>query len=74
MTIIHKDCGFEIKDVSRSGTFAGYGSVYGVVDEGDDVVSPGAFTESLAAWAARARSPRCSGSIAAANRSAATRQ
>lgn len=57
MTIIHKDCGFEIKDVSRSGTFAGYGSVYGVVDEGDDVVSPGAFTESLAAWAAKGAQP-----------------
>ena len=36
----HIDKPFEIKDVSKSGTFAGYGSVYGNVDQGDDIVAP----------------------------------
>lgn len=53
----HKDFGFEIKDVSASGTFIGYGSVYGVIDEGDDVVEPGAFTDSLAEWSSKGRMP-----------------
>lgn len=38
---------FTVKAVSDSGTFAGYGSVFGVVDSYQDVVVSGAFTESL---------------------------
>lgn len=53
----HKDFGFEIKEVSVSGTFSGYGSVYGVIDEGDDVVEPGAFSDSLMDWAGKGRMP-----------------
>lgn len=53
----HKDCGFEIKDISSSGTFAGYGSVYGVIDQGDDVVSQGAFADSLAEWQGKSALP-----------------
>ena len=53
----YKDAGFEIKDVTSSGTFAGYGSVYGVIDQGDDVVSSGAFTESLADCQAKGALP-----------------
>lgn len=44
----YKAARFELKAVADSGTFSGYGSVYGVTDDGDDVVAPGAFTESLA--------------------------
>ena len=44
----HHDISFEIKEVSSSGTFCGYGSVYSVIDQGDDIVMPGAFTKSLA--------------------------
>ena len=51
------DIGFEIKEVNNSGTFAGYGSVYGVIDQGDDIVAPGCFTESLAEWGQKDRMP-----------------
>lgn len=51
------DCAFEIKDMSSTGVFAGYGSVYGVVDQGDDIVQKGAFAESLGSWAQKDRMP-----------------
>lgn len=38
----------EIKAVSEDGTFEGYASVFGVVDDWDDVVVAGAFKQSLA--------------------------
>ncbi len=53
----HLDKPFEIKDVTANGTFAGYGSVYGNIDQGDDIVAPGAFAESLKAHAAKGRMP-----------------
>lgn len=43
------DVGFELKSISDSGTFEGYGSVFGVKDSYDEIVAPGAFAESLAA-------------------------
>jgi HK97 family phage prohead protease len=51
------DIGFEIKEVKSSGAFCGYGSVYNVVDQGDDIVAPGAFADSLAELAAKNRMP-----------------
>lgn len=51
------DIGFEIKEVKSSGTFAGYGSVYNTIDQGDDIVAHGAFTESLADWGSKGRMP-----------------
>jgi HK97 family phage prohead protease len=41
------DVPFQIKAVSEDGLFSGYGSVFGVVDSYKEVVSPGAFAESL---------------------------
>jgi hypothetical protein len=55
--MLHKDFAFEIKAVEENGVFSGYGSVYSVVDDGDDVVEPGCFTESLKSWAAKGRMP-----------------
>lgn len=55
--MFHLDKPFEIKDVSASGTFAGYGSVYGNVDQGDDIVAPGAFADSLKSHASKGRLP-----------------
>ena len=55
--MFHLDKPFEIKDVSASGTFAGYGSVYGNVDQGDDIVAPGAFADSLKSHSAKGRLP-----------------
>jgi HK97 family phage prohead protease len=38
----------EVKSLDESGVFAGYGSVFNMVDSQRDVVLPGAFTETLA--------------------------
>lgn len=47
----------DLKEVSDTGDFEGYGSVFGVRDLGYDIVMPGAFTKSLAAWAAKGKLP-----------------
>lgn len=51
------DANFEIKEMSDSGSFSGYGSVYGNTDEGDDIVAPGCFSQSLSDWTAKGRMP-----------------
>ena len=51
------DTAFEIKDMTDSGTFAGYGSVYGNTDQGDDIVAPGCFAKSLQDWTQKGRMP-----------------
>lgn len=38
---------FEVKSVDEEGSFVGYASVFGLVDQGRDVVEVGAFTKSL---------------------------
>lgn len=52
-----RDFALEIKaaDVGDDGTFTGYGSVFGVVDDYNEVVAPGAFAESLADLAEKGR-------------------
>lgn len=47
MTTKTLDCDFELKSISDGGAFEGYGSVFGVKDSYDEIVAPGAFTESL---------------------------
>jgi len=44
----HKDVSFEIKEVTDSGKFTGYGSIFGELDFGGDIVAAGAFADSLA--------------------------
>lgn len=48
MNIKNLDFGFELKSISDTGTFEGYGSVFGVKDSYDEIVAPGAFAETLA--------------------------
>ena len=43
----HLDMPFKIKAVQDDGTFAGYGSVFGVVDSYKEIVVAGAFSDSL---------------------------
>jgi HK97 family phage prohead protease len=38
---------FELKELDDDGTFTGYGSVFGVKDQGSDIVAKGAFQRSL---------------------------
>ncbi len=53
----HHDIGFEIKEINSSGTFSGYGSVYSVIDQGDDIVQPGTFTKSLGDLSVKGQMP-----------------
>lgn len=46
-TILHKYCDFELKNTDDTGAVQGYGSVFGNVDQGGDIVAKGAFSESL---------------------------
>lgn len=48
---------FEIKAVEEDGIFEGRGSVFGNVDSYKEIVAPGAFTDTLAAWKAQNRLP-----------------
>lgn len=41
------DCVFEVK-ASEQGVIEGYGSVFNIPDQGNDIVAPGAFAKSLA--------------------------
>jgi uncharacterized protein len=50
MHLDYIDRPFEIKAVDDAGLFSGYGSVFGNVDAYQEIVAPGAFGESLAAW------------------------
>lgn len=42
----------DVKDVSEEGEFEGYASVFGVEDQGGDIVRAGAFSDSLTRWPA----------------------
>lgn len=50
-----KSFDFEVKDITPTGSFTGYGSVFDVVDQGKDIVVPGAFADSLDAMARKGR-------------------
>lgn len=54
-TLKVRDFDLEVKAVGDDGTFSGYGSVFGVVDSYQEVVAPGAFTESLAELTSKGR-------------------
>jgi len=47
MNLTTKDFAFDVKALSETGEFEGYGSVFGVVDLGMDVVERGAFTKTI---------------------------
>jgi len=53
----HMDAPFEIKRLEDDGTFAGYGSVFGVVDSYNEIVAKGAFKRSLREWRRKDRMP-----------------
>jgi len=48
---------FEVKEVGDDGTFSGYGSVFGTLDSYMEVVTPGAFAETLAIHNSKGRMP-----------------
>ncbi len=50
LTTKRLDMPLKIKSVSENGEFEGYGSVFGVKDQDEDMVVKGAFQKSLDSW------------------------
>lgn len=57
MEIKHLDRPFEVKEIDDAGVFTGYLSVFGNVDNGGDIVVPGAFAETLKSWKQKGAMP-----------------
>lgn len=57
MEVKYLDRPFEVKGVDDTGIFTGYVSVFGNVDNGGDIVAPGAFAETIKAWKQQDRLP-----------------
>lgn len=74
MTKQRLDIPLQLKSVSDSGEFEGYGSVFGVKDSYDDVVVPCAFSASLQAWKEKNALLHYSGSTVWMNPSVFTRR
>lgn len=58
MELNHVAVGIDIKALSETGEFEGYGSVAGNIDLGGDVVEPNAFSRSLRRWEERGKMPK----------------
>lgn len=50
-----KDFPFKVKAVTDTGELTCYASVFGNIDKSGDIIAPGAFTRTLAAWQAKGR-------------------
>lgn len=50
MNYLTKSIDLDLKSLTDTGQFSGYGSIFGNVDRGGDIVAKGAFAKSLAAW------------------------
>jgi HK97 family phage prohead protease len=55
--LLHRSIQFKRASVTDTGTFSGYGAVFGNVDAYGDVIAAGAFTKSLATWGQRGKLP-----------------
>ena len=55
MNFLTKSIDLELKDLKDNGSFTGYGSVFGNIDKGGDIVEYGAFGSSLEQWAKSGR-------------------
>ncbi len=53
MTMERKQFAFDVEDVSDEGTITGYGSLFGDLDSGGDIVMPNAFGKNLKARAGK---------------------
>lgn len=50
MNYLTKSVELDAKNLTDAGQFTGHGSVFNVVDKGNDIVFPGAFEDTLKAW------------------------
>lgn len=55
MNFLTKAVELDLKSLSDDGRFSGYGSVFKTVDQGGDIVEPGAFEKSLKRWMGNGR-------------------
>lgn len=55
MNFLTKAVELDLKSLSDDGRFSGYGSVFSTIDQGKDIVEPGAYEKSLKRWAANGR-------------------
>lgn len=57
MTLYHTAQPLVLKSLAPNGLFSGYASVFGLRDRQNEIVAPGAFARTLAAWRAQGRMP-----------------
>ncbi|MDD3029970.1 MAG: HK97 family phage prohead protease [Alphaproteobacteria bacterium] len=57
MDVKHMACALSVKALGGDGVFTGYASVFGELDDQNEIVAAGAFTRSLAKWRRQARMP-----------------
>jgi HK97 family phage prohead protease len=57
MDIKHVACALQVKALAGDGMFAGYASVFGELDQQNEIVAKGAFTRSLSSWKKQGRMP-----------------
>lgn len=57
MNIKHLSCAMQVKAVGGDGVFIGYASIFGHIDQQNEIVAPGAFARSLKQWRMQNRTP-----------------
>jgi HK97 family phage prohead protease len=57
MDIKHMSCALRVKTLGGDGIFTGYASVFGELDQQNEIVQAGAFARSLSKWRRQNRTP-----------------
>jgi HK97 family phage prohead protease len=57
MDVKHMSCALRVKALGGDGIFTGYASVFGELDQQNEIVTAGAFTRTLAKWRRQNRTP-----------------
>ena len=57
MNIKHVACQLQVKALAADGVFTGYASVFGIVDQQNEIVAKGAFARTLSSWQRQGRAP-----------------
>ncbi len=57
MDVKHISCALSVKALGGDGSFSGYASVFGELDQQNEIVAAGAFARTLAKWVRQNRTP-----------------
>jgi HK97 family phage prohead protease len=57
MDVKHMSCALRVKTLGGDGIFTGYASVFGELDQQNEIVAAGAFKRTLAKWRRQGRTP-----------------